>query len=278
MTTAVTRATPERRRFTVDDCRAMVKAGILAPEEKVELRNGEIFVCRASAQYRTIADHDAGPAAGATSADDVVLASVDTWQGGEVIGKLGKALGAEYAPRRFTVEEYYAMVEAGILAPDERVELLAGEIIKMAPIGSRHAYSVTRFTEVFFEQLGRRVTIRVQNPVRIATGNEPEPDIAILRRKDDGYAYEHPGAEDVILLVEVADSSVEFDRRHKLPVYAMHGIPEVWLGDINTRIVEVYDEPIAGGYARMKVYGSDDSLVSETFTGLLIPVSEVMPE
>ena len=180
--------------------------------------------------------------------------------------------------RRFTVDEYYKMAETGILGPDERVELLAGEIIEMAPIGSKHAYSVTRFAEEFFTQLGKRITVRVQNPVRLAAGNEPEPDIAIVYRKDDGYASEHPGPEDIALLIEVADSTVGFDRRHKMPLYAIHGIPEVWLGDINARSIEVHDEPMAGGYARIRVYGPDETLSPAAFPDVLISVADVMPE
>ncbi len=180
--------------------------------------------------------------------------------------------------RRFTVEEYYKLAEVGILAPDERVELLAGEIIKMAPIGSKHAGGVTQFAEEFSVRLGRRVTVRVQNPVRLSGGEEPEPDIAVLHRKDDGYASGHPGPEDVILLIEVADSSVGFDRRHKLPMYALHGIPEVWLGDINARRVEVHDEPMAAGYARVRVFDAGETLSPGAFPDLEIPVSHVMPE
>lgn len=180
--------------------------------------------------------------------------------------------------RRFTVDEYYRMAEADILGPDERVELLAGEIIKMAPIGSKHAGSVTRFAEEFFENLGRRVTVRIQNPIRLAPGNEPEPDIVIAYRRDDGYAGEHPTPEDVILLIEVSDSSVGFDRRHKLPLYAIYGIPEVWLSDVNSRTIEVHDEPMAGGYARMRVYGSDEMLSPAAFPDVVIAVADVIPE
>ncbi len=180
--------------------------------------------------------------------------------------------------RRFTVEEYYKLAEVGILGPDERVELLAGEIIEMAPIGSKHAYCVTQFTEAFFETLGRTVTLRVQNPIRLAESNEPEPDIAIVHRRDDGYLSEHPGPEDVILLVEVADSSVGFDRRHKLPMYAMAGIREVWLADIGSGNVETYDLPIAGGYARMRVVVPGETLALPGYPGVAISVGDVMPE
>ena len=180
--------------------------------------------------------------------------------------------------RRFTVGEYYAMAEAGILRPEERVELLAGEIIQMAPIGSKHAYCVTQFTEAFFEALGRRVILRAQNPIRLAPGNEPEPDIAILHRTEGAYVSAHPGPGDVILIVEVADTSVGFDRRHKLPMYAMHGIPEVWLADINSRNIEAYDQPMAGGYARMRVFGAGETVSPGAFPDLEIPIADVIPE
>ena len=199
---------------------------------------------------------------------------------GDGIELLGGQLFCKYdgSRRRFTVEEYYKLAEVGILASDERVELLAGEVITMAPIGSKHAFCVTQFTEAFFESLGRTVTIRVQNPVRLAEGSEPEPDIAILHRRDDGYVSEHPGAGDVILLVEIADSSVGFDRRHKLPMYAMAGIREVWLADIGSRNVEIYDLPIAGGYARTKVVGIGEILSLPGFPGMAISVGDVMPD
>ena len=180
--------------------------------------------------------------------------------------------------RRFTVDEYYKLAEVGILAPDERVELLAGEIILMAPIGIKHAYGVTQFSEEFSVRLGRRVTVRVQNPIRLSEGEEPEPDVAILHRTDDGYASRHPEPEDIILLIEIADSSVGFDRRHKLPMYALHGIPEVWLGDINARRVEVYDQPMAAGYGRVRVFDAGELLSLAAFPDLEIPVGDVMPE
>ncbi len=180
--------------------------------------------------------------------------------------------------RRFTVEEYYKLAEVGILAPDERVELLAGEIIKMAPIGNKHAYGVTPFGEEFSVRLGRRVTVRILNPIRLSAGEEPEPDIAILHRRDHGYVSDHPGPGVVILLIEIADSSVGFDRRHKLPMYAAHGIPEVWLGDINARTVEVHDQPMAAGYGRVRVFDAGEMLSLPTFPDLEIPVADVMPE
>ncbi|MCY4417264.1 MAG: Uma2 family endonuclease [Chloroflexi bacterium] len=179
--------------------------------------------------------------------------------------------------RRFTVGEYYRMAEVGILAPDERVELLAGEIIKMAAVGSRHAFCVDEFTEKLMPlAISGRARIRTQNPIQLDEDNHPQPDIAVVARMD--YLEAHPLPEDVMLLIEVADTSAGFDRRHKLPMYALHGIPEVWLGDINARTVEVYDQPMAAGYGRVRVFDAGEMLSLAAFPDLEIPVGDVMPE
>lgn len=179
--------------------------------------------------------------------------------------------------RRFTVDEYYAMAEAGILSPDERVELLAGEIIEMAAMGSRHAACVAGFEELLHETLGRRASIRVQTPLRLSGEYEPEPDIAVLRRRDDFYAAGHPGPADALLVIEVSDSTLGSDRRRKLPIYATYGIPEVWLADLTMRRVEAHAEPYAGGYARVAVIGVGGSLAPAAFPDIAIPVAAAMP-
>ena len=182
------------------------------------------------------------------------------------------------ARRRFTVDEYYALAAAGILSPEERVELLDGEIITMAPMHSPPAACITDFDELLREALGRRVTVRVQCPVRLNSGYEPEPDLAVLRRRADSYSQSHPVPDDVLLLIEVSDSSVRDDRRRKIPIYAQCGIPEVWLADLIRRQVDVYDQPTASGYARMRTIGADGSLTPASFSDIVIPVAEVMPD
>ena len=181
-------------------------------------------------------------------------------------------------PRRFTVAEYYALAEAGILTPDERTELLDGEIITMAAMGSRHAAGISDFTELLFEAIGRRATLRVQCPLRLSDWYEPEPDIALLRRRADAYAAHHPAPADVLLLVEVADSSVRNDRRRKLPIYALFGIPEVWLADLPTRQVEVHDQPTPTGYARTRIVGRDGYLTPTAFPDIAISVADALPQ
>ena len=180
--------------------------------------------------------------------------------------------------RRFTVAEYYALTEVGILAPDERLELLDGQIITMAAMGSRHAAGISYFTELLFEAIGRRATLRVQCPLRLSRWYEPEPDIALLHRRADAYATGHPTPADVLLLVEVADSSVRNDRRRKLPVYALFGIPEVWLADLPAGQVAIHDQPTPAGYARTRVVGRDGSLTPAAFPDIAIAVADALPQ
>ena len=156
--------------------------------------------------------------------------------------------------RRFTVDEYYGMAEAGILHEDDRVELIEGDIIAMAPIGNRHTACVKRLNRLFGEQLGRQVLVSVQDPIRLSRRSEPQPDIVLLRPRDDFYAAGHPGPADVLLIVEVVDTSLPYDRR-KLRLYARAGVPCVWLAILSTRRVEVHREPSTDGYRDVTIVG-----------------------
>ncbi len=145
------------------------------------------------------------------------------------------------APKhRFTVDEYYRMAEVGILAPDARVELLEGEIIEMFPTGPFHSGVGTRMQTIFSKAGGDRWIVRCQYPIHLDDGSEPQPDLALVKPRDDFYTESHPQPQDVYLLVEVADSSVRFDREEKLPVYARAGIAEFWLVNLVERKVEIY--------------------------------------
>lgn len=158
----------------------------------------------------------------------------------------------QHPPRRhaYSVDDYYRMAEAGILRPGGRVELIEGEIIDMAPIGSRHAAAVNRIGNILKLSIGTKAIVAIQNPVRLDGYSEPQPDIALLRPRDDFYATAHPGPGDVLLIVEVADSTLRFDRDTKLPLYARHGIPEVWLVDIDNAQFTIHRDPQAQGYAQ----------------------------
>ena len=219
-----------RRRFSAAERNAMVKAGIIAPDEGTVLHDGLL------------------------------------------LRKHGGGI------RLFNVDEYYALAEAGIVGYDERVELLDGEIVTMAAMGSRHAAGIRAFDEFLGEALGRRVTRSIQCPLRLSHWYEPEPDIALLRRRDDAYAGGHPAPADALLLVEVADSSVRNDRRRKLPVYALFGIPEVWLADLPAGQVEIHDRPTPAGYARTRVVGRDGWLTPAAFPDIAIAVANVLPQ
>jgi len=154
----------------------------------------------------------------------------------------------ELTRRRFSVDEYDRMGEAGILGEDDRVELLDGEIVEMTPIGSRHAATVKRLIALFTVRLGSQVQIGVQDPVRLDEFSEPQPDLALLRPRADFYAAGHPGPADLLLLVEVADSSLRVDRLVKVPLYARAGVPEVWLIDLERSRIVVHREPIEDRY------------------------------
>lgn len=178
--------------------------------------------------------------------------------------------------RPFTVDEYYRMAEAGILHEDDRVELIRGAIVEMSPIGSRHAARVDRLSTEFHTRLISRAIVRVQGPVRLSPNSEPEPDILLLRPRSDFYAAAHPGPADVLLLVEVADTSLEYDRGEKLALYAEAGIPEVWIVDLAHEVVEVFRQPDAGSYRRQDVFGRGASLAPEAFPDAVISVDAIL--
>jgi Uma2 family endonuclease len=140
------------------------------------------------------------------------------------------------------------MDDAGLFAPDERVELIEGEIIDMAPIGVGHAYWVDRLGDILVAALGPRATVRRQHPVHLGTYSAPQPDIAVVARRDDYYRFAHPTAADVLLLVEISESTLRFDRNVKAPLYARHGIPELWVVDLVEGRLHVYREPRDGFY------------------------------
>lgn len=165
--------------------------------------------------------------------------------------------------RRFTVDEYSRMGEAGVFGDDDRVELLDGHIYVTSPIGSEHAACVRRLNRLFQTQAGNEALVSVQNPIRLNEASEPEPDVALLRPHDDGYASEHPGPEDVSMVVEGGDTSLSFDRDVKLPLYASAGLPEVWLVDLEHEHIHVYRDPSSGGYTTRDVHDADDGLTVE---------------
>lgn len=152
--------------------------------------------------------------------------------------------------RRLSADQFEQMGRTGILGPDERVELLDGELIEMPPIGSRHAAAVDFLSMHFARTVGDGALVRTQNPLRLADDSEPQPDLMLLRPAADRYRSAHPRPADVLLLIEVADTTLRFDRETKLPLYARHGVTEVWILDLDAERLEVYREAAAGGYRR----------------------------
>ena len=157
------------------------------------------------------------------------------------------------ARHRLSVDAYYKMAEAGILTEPHRVELIDGEIFDMAAIGSPHAAVTNRLARIFSRSVSDEIAlVNVQSPLRLDAHNEPQPDLMLLRPRADGYRAGHPGAADVLLLIEVSESSLAYDRGAKLPLYARFGVPEVWIVDLSDSAVEVYRAPRDGAYASRK--------------------------
>jgi Uma2 family endonuclease len=149
---------------------------------------------------------------------------------------------------KISVDEYYRMAEVGLLAPDARVELIEGEIVDMAPIGSGHSGSVSLLTQRFVRAVGERAVVMVQGPIRLGPRSEPQPDLAILQPRADFYRRGHPAAADVLLLIEVSDTTLKYDLETKVPLYARHGIPAVWVLDREHRRLRRFRTPSDGRY------------------------------
>ena len=161
-----------------------------------------------------------------------------------------------------SVSDYYRMAQAGILTEDEHVELINGELFDMAPIGSFHADFIDRLARLFFKQADDSVRVRIQNPIHLSDFAEPEPDIALV--KDNNYRQQHPSAKDVLLLVEVADTSLHYDLTIKLPLYAKHQIPEVWVCNLKEKRLDIYQQP-DNDYYRLHLRPKADEIIQPLF-------------
>ena len=179
--------------------------------------------------------------------------------------------------RKFTVEEYYRMAEVGILHPDERVELICGEIILMPPIGPLHNSSADRSTYHFSQQNGGRYIVRSQGSVRIDEGSEPQPDIALLRFRDDFYAHAQPGPADILLVIEIAHSTLAYDRNTKVNLYAAAKIPETWIMNLVEDCIESFTGPDPNGYANHVIYRRGDRITPEALPDVEFAVEDLLP-
>ena len=179
--------------------------------------------------------------------------------------------------RKFTVAEYYRMAEAGILKPDERVELIEGEIIVMPPIGPIHADDVDEFISVFGQYAPGRFRIRIQNPLHLDDGSEPEPDAVLLRLRADRYTRSHPTPADVLLVVEVSDSSLEYDRQIKAHLYGRNNVPETWVKNLPEDCIERFTEPGPEGYAQHTVHRRGETIIPVSLPDLELAVDDLLP-
>jgi Uma2 family endonuclease len=157
----------------------------------------------------------------------------------------------EISRRLLSTDEYHRMGEAAILAPDDRVELLEGELIQMAPIGIAHAGKVNRIASLFWQSVGSQAIVSVQNPIALPPRSEPQPDIMLLKPRSDFYEGQRPSASDILLIVEVSDTTLVYDQDVKMPLYARHGIAEAWLIDQKAQTVSIFLDPAETGYRRV---------------------------
>jgi Uma2 family endonuclease len=177
--------------------------------------------------------------------------------------------------RRFTRKEYYRMAEVGILGERDRVELIKGEIIEMSPIGDRHAAFVDNLTRLLVRRLPDQVIVRVQGPVALAEDTEPQPDFTVLRRRAVPYKAREAWAEDALLVVEVADTSLAYDRSTKWRLYAEAGIPEYWVVDCAAETVEVHRDPGPDGYRDVRLMTGVATLRPQAFPDIELSTSDI---
>lgn len=184
-----------------------------------------------------------------------------------------RTLPAGIERHRFDVDEYHKMLEVGLLHEDDRVELIGGEIVDTTPIGGPHFTCVTVLTHLLVEASGGKYFVSVQNPVRLGVCDEPEPDLVLLKERPGG---EPPVPDDVLIVIEVSDTSLAYDRNVKLPLYAEAGIPEVWIVDFQGRKVETYSEPANGNYRNSRPVGPGERIRASIVEGLELSADEII--
>ena len=177
---------------------------------------------------------------------------------------------------RFNVRAYYRMAESGVLPADARVELLNGRVIDMSPIGPFHGGLINRLIRIYGKVAYGRWLASAQNPLRLDDHSEPEPDFMLLKPSPDDYTSRHPRPDEVFLLVEVSDSTLDYDREEKLPAYGRAGVAEVWIVNLNEATLEVYREPHFTGYAAKTVLGPGDQAAPLAFPDAIVSVGDLL--
>lgn len=185
--------------------------------------------------------------------------------------------------KRFNLAEYHRLAELGFFAENNRVELIAGEIVQMAAKGTTHSVCSTRLERELFKLVGERATLRGQEPIIISEDSEPEPDLAIAKNRPDDYLSAHPSPTDVLLLVEIADSSLSYDQTVKLPLYAQAGIVDFWIFNLQENCLEAYSEPYQSlqgsfGYRRKLIFLPNETVNLPCFPDLYLDLFKVFPQ
>ena len=179
---------------------------------------------------------------------------------------------------RWTIDLYHQMIETGILGEDERIELIKGELTTMSPIGSEHSGVVDQLAEILIEQLMRRAVVKVQGPLQLEDHSEPQPDLILLAPRRDFYKRSLPRPADVLLVIEVADSSLAYDRAVKMALYAGAGMPEAWIINLIDRWIEVYRDPSPAGYTTLLKILPGKSVTPQAFADVVVVVDELLGE
>lgn len=179
--------------------------------------------------------------------------------------------------RQLTTAEYYGMMESGIIREGERVELISGQIFTMAAKGTRHTVSTSRLLKSLLVLIGERAIVRCQDPITLPDNSEPEPDIVIAKLRSDDYLNSHPSPADIILAIEVADSSIKFDRETKAPLYAAAGISEYWIVNLIDDRLEIYRQPEGDIYTSIEIIKPPRSIGLPQFSDITLDISDLFP-
>ena len=184
--------------------------------------------------------------------------------------------------KKFTIEDYHRLTQLGFFQEDDKVELIRGEIIEMAAKGTPHSVCETRLERELYKRVGERATLRGQQPIILSSYSEPEPDRVIVRNREDDYLNSHPHPEDILLLIEIADSSLDYDQQAKLSVYAENNITDYWIFNLVEYCLECYSEPYQNlqgefGYRRKLIYLPNESVALPCFPDLTLDLSKVFP-
>lgn len=185
---------------------------------------------------------------------------------------------ARFERFRLSRDRYHQMIESGIFGEDERIELIEGGLVTMSPIGAEHSGIVDQLSEILVDQLARRAVVKVQGPIQLDDHSEPEPDVVLSKPRRDYYKRSLPQPADVLLVIEVADSSLAYDRTVKMPLYAQAGIAEAWIVNLIDRWIEVYRDPSPAGYTTMLKILPGRTITPQAFADVIVVVDDLLSE